>query len=89
MSFVLERISDPRVAQFWDEGHILATQMAKDAREPQPTQDCCVSKNHLWDLAAVYKPGQAWEIAMPIARVFNGPVLYVKDEIVGALNPKE
>ena len=89
MSIVLNRISDPRVMQFWDENHLLATQMAKDARAPQPTQDCCVAKNHLWDLVAVYKPGSSWDSLMPVATVFNGPVLYVTDQVVAALGPRE
>ncbi len=43
--------------QFWDQDHVLATQIAKDARDPQPTQRCCVRNDHLWDLAAVYRAG--------------------------------
>jgi hypothetical protein len=29
------------VQQYWDPNHLLAGQMKKDAREPQPVQDCC------------------------------------------------
>jgi hypothetical protein len=82
ISIVLNRISDARVTQFWDEQHVLATRMAKDAREPQPVQTCCVRNNHLWDLVAVYGPGVTWDDVMPTAVVFNGPVLYVRDDIV-------
>jgi hypothetical protein len=89
MSFVLKRISDPRVMQFWDEAHVLATRMARDARDPQPTQSCCVQNNHLWDLAAVYESGVTWDETMPSAVVFDGPVLYIKDDIVKALVTKE
>jgi hypothetical protein len=74
--------------QFWDEEHVLATQMAKDAREPQPVQRCCIQDGHLWDLVAVYRPGVTWQAAMPTAVVFNGPVLYVKDEIVKGIGMK-
>src|SRR5258708_39708012 len=31
----------PRVQQYWDPGHVLAKQMAADARPPQPKRDCC------------------------------------------------
>ena len=88
ISIVLNRISDPRVMQFWDEEHVLATRMAKDAREPQPVQECCVRNNHLWDLAAVYRPGVTWDGVMPTAVAFDGPVLYVKDEIVKGIGMK-
>ncbi len=89
MSIVLNRISDPRVTQFWDEDHVLASRMAKDAREPQPKQSCCVRNGHLWDLAGVYKAGMTWDATMPTAFVFDGPVLYIKDDIVMALSSKE
>ena len=82
---VLNRLSDRRATQFWDTGHVLATQMAQDARAPQPEQECCVSDNHLWDLAAVYRPGAKWETQMPTALVFNGPVVYIADQIRKAL----
>ena len=36
MSIVLNRISDPRVMQFWDEEHVLATLMARDAPNHNP-----------------------------------------------------
>jgi len=85
MGIVLKRLSDRRVTQFWDEGHVLATRMAQDARSPQPKQECCVSRNHLWDLVAVYGAGAKWEAQMPTAVVFNGPVVYVGDQIREAL----
>ena len=89
MSIVLNRISDPRVMQFWDEDHVLASRIAKDAREPQPKQSCCLRNDHLWDLAGVYKAGVMWDATMPTAFVFDGPVLYIKDDIVKALSSKE
>ena len=88
MSIVLNRMSDPRVMQFWDKEHVLATRLASDARQPQPVQECCVQNNHLWDLVAVYRPGVAWDAVMPTAVVFDGPVVYVKDEIVKGITMK-
>jgi len=81
MSIVLNRLSDHRVAQFWDKEHVLAARMAQDARSPQPKQECCVSRNHLWDLVALYPPGVKWDTQMPTAVVFDGPVVYVTDQI--------
>jgi hypothetical protein len=82
---VLRRLSDGRVQQYWDPNHVLATQMKKDARPPQPEQDCCVRSGILWDLAAVYPAGSPWSDRMPAASVFNGPVLDMIPAIEEAL----
>ena len=70
---VLRRMADTRVQQYWDPRHALSEQMKKDARPPQPTQDCCERRGHLWDLAAVYPPGATWTDRLPTATLFNGP----------------
>ena len=75
MTFVLSRLGDGRVRQYWDPQHVLALQMAKDARPPQPTPDCCVRSGILWDLAAVYPKGAVWAEQMPPAVFFNGSVV--------------
>lgn len=84
-SSVLRRLSDRRVQQYWDPNHLLATEMKKDARAPQPVQDCCIRSGILWDLAAVYGRGSTWFDQMPPATVFNGPVVAVTDAIEVAL----
>jgi hypothetical protein len=84
---VLGRLSDARVQQYWDQNHVLARRMRQDAREPQPTQECCVQNQLLWDLAAVYPAGVNWDSRMPPAVVFNGPVVDVTDAIARALVP--
>ena len=86
-SSVLRRLSDRRVQQYWDPNHLLATQLKKDARSPQPEQDCCTRSGILWDLAAVYPPGAMWSERMPTATLFNGPVVDVTDGIEAALTP--
>jgi hypothetical protein len=86
-SSALRRLSDQRVQQYWDPNHLLATQMKKDARGPQPEQDCCIRSGVLWDLAAVYPPGSVWSDRMPTATLFNGPVVDVTDSIEDALTP--
>jgi hypothetical protein len=85
ISIVLNRLSDSRVTQFWDKGHVLATRMAADARAPQPTQECCIRNNHLWDLVAFYPANVKWGSQMPTAMVFDGPVVRIEDEIRKAL----
>lgn len=82
---VLRRVSDRRVQQYWDPENVLAEQMARDARPPQPEQDCCVRSGTLWDLAAVYPKGATWQERMPTATVFNGPVVDIADVLEAAL----
>lgn len=73
----LGRLSDRRVRQFYDAEHVLARQMKADARAPQPVQDCCIRSGILWDLIAIYAPGERWTDRMPVATFFNGPVVDV------------
>jgi hypothetical protein len=77
-SGVLGRLSDRRVTQFWDKQHLLAKQMAQDARSPQPKQQCCQQAGILWDLGAVYRPGALWTETLPPAVFFDGPVVRVR-----------
>lgn len=86
-SSALRRLSDGRVQQYWDPNHLLAAQMKRDARAPQPEQDCCERSGVLWDLAAVYPPGITWSERMPAATVFNGPVVDVTVAIEDAVAP--
>jgi hypothetical protein len=86
-SSALRRLSDGRVQQYWDPNHLLAAQMKRDARAPQPEQDCCLRSGILWDLAAVYPPGSIWSERMPAATVFNGPVVDVTEAIEDAVAP--
>lgn len=83
---MLGRISDARAVQFWDEDRVLADRLAHDARDPQPKPDCCEHDGVLWDLAAVYPKGARWEERLPVASVFDGPVVRVTDQISGALS---
>jgi hypothetical protein len=83
---VLRRADDRRVQQYWDPGHVLAKQLAADARPPQPKQDCCTRSGNLWDLVAVYPRGARWDDRMPPATVFNSPVVDVTQAIRDAVN---
>ncbi len=84
-SSALGRLPDKRVRQFWDEERLIADQVARDAREPQPEPDCCFADGILWDLAAVYPKGELWGDQLPPATVFDGPVVRITDQIVEAL----
>ena len=82
---VLARMPDARVQQYWDPNHLVAKQLAADARPPQPAQDCCLDAGFLWDLIAVYPAGSRWDNRMPPATVFNGPVVDVTDALDAAI----
>ena len=82
---VLQRLKDTRARQFWDPGHTLAMQLAADAQAPQPKQHCCDQKGVLWDLAAVYPPGEVWSDHIPAATFFDGPVVKVQPSLESAL----
>ena len=73
---VLRRLSDQRVRQFWDRGHVMAKVMAA-SREPQSKAECCERRGILWDLIAVYPAGSGWSENLPHATLFNGPVVRV------------
>jgi hypothetical protein len=80
-SGVLARIPDLRARHYWDEHHVLAKRMAKDARPPQRDPSCCDHDGILWDLAAVYPKGARWDATLPPAIVFDGPVVRVTEKI--------
>ena len=84
-TFAMNRISDRRAQQYWDPDHIVAKKLAADRRAPQPAEDCCERSGVLWDLVALYPKGGVWEDRMPVATVFNGPVVDVTPAVESAL----
>jgi hypothetical protein len=84
---VLARLKDLRARQYWDPQHLLALRLAADAREPQPKQACCLRDHILWDLVALYPPGNRWKDALPTAIFFNGPIVKQQPELETALLP--
>ena len=83
---VLARLKDSRVKQFWDAKYLVAKQLKKDARPPQPEPGCCTRNGILWDLVAVYPPDAIWtEEAMPPAVLFDGAVVDKEAEIEAAV----
>ena len=81
----LRRISDIRARHYWDEDHVLAKVMKRDARPPQPEEECCDNDGVLWDLAAFYPQGARWEERMPPAVLFDGPVYRIAEKMNAAL----
>jgi hypothetical protein len=73
---VKARISDPRVAQFWDKQHLVSQELSKQlAVEP----DCCRHKGDLWDFVALYPRQQKWGESVP--SFVGGPVVKARDGV--------
>jgi hypothetical protein len=74
---VLSRLSDARVAQYWDKNHLFAEQLRHkiEADESQPQPKCCVREGTQWDEVAVYPQGVRWDGQLPRAVFLNGPVV--------------
>lgn len=72
-SVVLDRLSDHRVVQWWDQQHVVAHLLKASAQGQNP--GCCTRKGTLWDVIAVYPPGVQWTTSLPAPKFFAGPVV--------------
>jgi hypothetical protein len=74
---VLARLSDRRVAQYWDKSHLFAEQLSRrietDASQPKP--NCCTRKGIQWDEVAIYNQDAHWDGLLPRAEFIKGPVI--------------
>jgi hypothetical protein len=70
----LGRISDARVAQFWDHNRLISHSMGEHDR-----------RSVVWDYIAVYPPGPVWQDSLPPAGYHGGTVIQVIDEAHAAL----
>lgn len=78
---VLARLSDPRVAQYWDKHHLLAETLGQtlESDKDHPRPNCCTRKGIQWDEVAVYDQNAAWDGQLPRAVFLNGPVVRAAD----------
>jgi hypothetical protein len=88
MSRTLARLGDGRVRQYWDADRLVAAQLGRDAKPPQPVPDCCTRKGVLWDLLAIYPSGDQWSATVPLATVFNGTIVDTAAELAKVLAVK-
>jgi len=70
----LKRISDPRVAQYWDKPRLVSHSMGETDHN-----------SIVWDYVAVYEPGKLWDQALPKAVYSGNPVVDVIDETRAAI----
>jgi hypothetical protein len=71
----MERIADPRVAQFWDKARLISHSMGEHDR-----------RSIVWDYIAVYPPGALWTERPPAPLYSGRPVVEVKDAARAALD---
>lgn len=71
-SAVLDRLSDGRAVQWWDEQHLIAGLLKASAGE---NPICCKRNGTLWDVIAVYPPGAQWNEVLPAPEFISGPVV--------------
>jgi hypothetical protein len=60
---VQSRISDPRVIQYWDKGHLVAKELRQQLTSPP---SCCQSGSILWDMAVLYPRQAQWGNIPPV-----------------------
>jgi hypothetical protein len=72
-SAVLNRLSDRRATQWWDNRHLIANLLDASIAGQKP--ESCKLNGTLWDVIAVYPPGVKWTETLPTPRFFAGPVV--------------
>jgi hypothetical protein len=75
--FVMARISDPRVVQFWDKDHLVALELRQQF--PSSQSLCCQRRGILWDIVALYPESIQWGTSAPV--FFDGAVLDAAPEL--------
>jgi hypothetical protein len=70
----LARLSDRRVIQVWDRGHLIAGQIEKAADGRHPA--CCSRHGAWWwDVIAAYPPAAHWAGTAPVPELLNGTIV--------------
>lgn len=77
----LARISDSRVAQFWDPHHLASREIKTSLAANNVPLHGHTSSGNLWDLAALYSAGQPLRNALPAPAFINGPIVEVTPEL--------
>jgi hypothetical protein len=83
----LARVSDPRVAQFWDGGHQLSKHMGGPGTfGPKSGAKILFDMDeHVWDFVAVYAPGFRWRESGESPVFAGAPVVQVVGDLRASL----
>jgi hypothetical protein len=71
----LRRLGDARVRQYWDPRHLIATEFKESGQKWKRQPDCCELNGFLWDLAAVFAPGEQWRNGPPEPTFVDGTIV--------------
>jgi hypothetical protein len=75
-NLVLGRLTDKRIRQYWDADRLVAEELAHHGDPAQKEPECCFHRRGvLWDFAALYPGNTLWHERLPLALVFEGPVV--------------
>ncbi|MFI5120408.1 MAG: hypothetical protein ACHQM4_08345 [Thermoanaerobaculia bacterium] len=82
---MLALLSDPRVSQFWDKGHLVSKSFIRTAKATPgfvKPEDREVFRDGqvAWDLIALFPPGQQWDDFLPAPAFYGLPVVNVIEE---------
>jgi hypothetical protein len=83
----LARIWDPRAIQFWDNQHLVAQSLRKSMKATAGYSEprCCIHKGFFWDMAFVFAAQSRWPEALPLPRLYSGPVVSVAEKLNAAI----
>jgi hypothetical protein len=68
-TYTLNRISDPRVSQYWDKPRLVSHSMGETDHN-----------SIVWDYVAIYEPEKLWDKAPPEPAYSGNPVVDVIEE---------
>ena len=77
----LTRLSDARVAQFWDPHHLASREIERRLAAKNIAFHGHASRGNLWDLAVLYPAGQQFQDALPAPAFIDGPIVEVAPEL--------
>lgn len=77
----LTRISDARVAQFWDPHHLASREIERSLAAKNVAFHGHASRGNLWDLAVLYPGDQQFQNALPAPEFIDGPIVDVAPEL--------
>jgi len=78
---VLSRMTDARVAQYWDPGKLLSRRILAASHTAPAFAIFSGQLEAAWDLAAVYPPGMKWAGGVPAPVYCGNPVVESLDSL--------
>jgi hypothetical protein len=87
-SSVLALVRDRRARQYWDPGRAVSEDIVRSVNaDPRRYGfDAPLGDGYIvWDVAAVFGPGEVWDADLPVPVFHDGPVAYRIDRLAAAI----